>query len=85
MDEDYWRKFRARARKRTGMQMLLLIAPFGIFIAILMILEPMDHPAGDIRNSIEFRLAFYGLSIALALVFMVAASRRLRADRRKPE
>jgi hypothetical protein len=85
MDEHYWREFRARSRKRTSMQMVFFVAPFGIFVAILKILEPMDYPAGDVRNSIEFRLAFYGAAIALAILFMVAASRWLRADRRKPE
>jgi hypothetical protein len=48
MDEGHWREFRATARKRTSMQMGLLIAPFGIVVAILKILEPMDYPAGDI-------------------------------------
>jgi hypothetical protein len=84
MDEGYWREFRARARKRTSMQMGLLIAPFGIVVAILKILEPMDYPAGDIRNSIEFRLIFYGLWIAFDLILVVAASRWLGANRRKP-
>jgi hypothetical protein len=84
MDEHPLSEFRAKARKRTSMQMLFFVAPFGIFIAISKILEPMDYPAGDIRNSIEFRLAFYGLAIALAILLMVAAFRWLRADRRRP-
>ena len=85
MDEHYWRDFRARARKRTSMQMVFFVAPFGIFITILKILEPMDYPAGDIRNSIEWRVAFYGLAIVLLILLMVHASRWLRADRRKPK
>jgi hypothetical protein len=84
MDEKYWREFRARARKRTSMQMALLLSPFAIVVVIVKILEPMVYPAGDIRNSIEFRLAFYGLWIALLLGLMVAAARWLRADRRRP-
>jgi hypothetical protein len=56
----------------------------GIVVAILKILEPMDYPAGDIRNSIEFRLIFYGLWIAFDLILVVAAARWLGADRRKP-
>jgi hypothetical protein len=85
MDEHYWREFRARARKRTSMQALLIVAPVGIFITILKILEPMDYGANDIRNSIEWRLAFYGLAIVLLILVIVYASRWLRADRRKPK
>lgn len=83
MDEGYWRDFRAKARKRTSMKMLLLIAPLGIIVAILKILGPMDYPAGDIRNSIEFRLVFYGLWIVIDLIFIAVASRWLRADGRQ--
>ena len=82
MDEQYWRKFRARARKRASCQGMLLLGPFGILVAVLKILEPMGYPPGDIRNSIEFRLAFYGLVIGLFLALMVHAARWLRADRR---
>lgn len=84
MDEHYWRDFRARARRRVSTQMLLIIAPAAIVIAILKMLEPMNYPAGDLRNSIEFRLVFYGLWIAGMVVAFIAGVRWLRADSRKP-
>jgi ABC-type uncharacterized transport system YnjBCD permease subunit len=82
MDELDWAAYRRRVRTRTSCQMLLIIAPFMALIAILKIVAPMDYSAGDIRNSIEFRLLFYGLFIAFAVGMMVAAARWLRADRR---
>lgn len=84
-DEDYWRAFRARARKRTSMQMMLLIGPVGIAITLFKILEPMTYPAGDIRNSLDFRLLFYGAFIVFILTLMIAAVRWLRSDRRSAE
>jgi hypothetical protein len=63
--------------------MSFLIAPLGILVLIVKILEPMNYPAGDIRNNVEFRLAFYGLWIAFLVAAMVAAARWLRADRRR--
>lgn len=84
MDEHYWRDFRARVRKRASTQMMLLIAPALVVLAILKILEPMDYPSGDIRNSIEFRLVFYGLWIAVMVGAFIAGVRWLRADSRKP-
>jgi hypothetical protein len=56
MDELDWAAYRRRVRTRTSCQMLLIIAPFMALIAILKIVAPMDYSAGDIRNSIEFRL-----------------------------
>jgi hypothetical protein len=44
----------------------LIICPLVILIAVLKILEPMDYPVGDVRNSIEWRLVFYGAFIAVA-------------------
>ena len=63
--------------------MALIICPFGILIAVLKILEPMDYPAGDIRNSIEWRLVFYGAIIIVAALGIVASARWLLADRRR--
>lgn len=84
-DEAYWRAFRTRARKRTSVQMLFVIGPIGIAVALLKILEPMTYPAGDLRNSLDFRLLFYGGFILFILALVVAAVRWLRSDRRPAE
>jgi len=63
-------------------QLGLIISPFAGFVALLKILAPVDNPVGDIRNSLEFRLFFYGLLVALAAAFFIASIRWLRADRR---
>ena len=81
-DEAYWRAFRARARKRTSMQMMLVIGPFGIAVALFKILEPMRYSAGDMRNSLEFRLVVYGAAILFVLALMIVAVRWLWSDRR---
>ena len=83
-DDEYWRAFRARARKRTSAQMALFIAPLGIFVTIVKILEPQQYPAGDVRNSMEFRLLFYGVAIILLIALLVGSLRWLIADRRGP-
>ena len=83
MDEDYWAAYRKRLRTRTSRQMFLIIGPIMMLVSVLKILEPMDYPAGDVRNAIAFRLVFYGLFIAFAVLGMVASLRWLRADRRK--
>ena len=81
-DEAYWRAFRAGARKRASMQMLLVIGPIGIAVALFKILEPMTYPAGDWRNNLELRLLFYGAAIVFVLTLMSLAVRWLRSDRR---
>jgi hypothetical protein len=63
--------------------MALIICPFIILIAVLKILEPMDYPVGDARNSIVFRLVFYGAFIAFAVLGIIASARWLLADRRR--
>ena len=83
MDDRAWAEFRTRLRTRTSRQMALIICPFGILIAVLKILEPMDYPAGDIRNSIEWRLVFYGAIIVVAALGIVASARWLLADRQR--
>jgi hypothetical protein len=82
MDEQGWSDYRKRLRTRTSRQLLLIIAPVSVLVAVFKILEPMDYPAGDIRNSIEFRFVVYGLVIAIAVAMAVAAVRWLRADGR---
>jgi hypothetical protein len=61
----------------------MLIAPFGIVVGIMKILEPVYYPPDDIRNTIEFRLVFYGLMIALFVVVFVASARYKIGDRRR--
>ena len=81
MNEQDWAATRKRLRTRTSRQMLLVLGPFVALINVLKIAAPMDYPAGDIRNSLEFRLLIYGLFIAFAVAATVAAVRWLRADR----
>jgi hypothetical protein len=81
MDEQDWARYRKRLRTRASRQLLLIIAPFVALVALLKIVAPTDYPAGDMRNSGEFRLLFYGLFIAFAVAMAVAAVRWLRADR----
>jgi hypothetical protein len=61
--------------------MLVVLGPFVALVAVLKLIAPMDYPVGDIRNSVEFRLVFYGLFIAFAVGATIAALRWLRADR----
>jgi hypothetical protein len=79
MDEQASAKFRARLRTRANRQMALIGSPWIIFIAVAKILEPMSYPAGDIRNSILFRLGLYGLFIVGAALTFVSAVRWLLA------
>jgi hypothetical protein len=81
VDESQWKAFRRRAQMRTSRQMAVILCPFGILISVLKITEPMNYPAGDIRNDLTFRLAFYGLGIAFFIVGMVASIRWLIRDR----
>jgi hypothetical protein len=59
-----------------------VIGPIGIAVAVFKILEWMTYPAGDIRNSLDFRLLFYGAAIVFLLTLMVVAVRWLQNDRR---
>lgn len=63
--------------------MALITCGFIVAIAVYKFLEPMDYPAGDMRNSIMFRLAVYGLALVFALVGIVSSARWLLADRRR--
>ena len=74
---------RARARSRTSHLMAVITCGFIIAIAMYKFLEPMDYPAGDMRNSILFRLAVYGLALVFAVVGAVSSARWLLADRRR--
>jgi hypothetical protein len=84
-DEHYWREFRARSRKRAAMQMLLVIGPLGIAVVILRILDPTTYPAGDIGNSLDFRLLSNGAGIVFFLILIALSVRWLRAGRRQHE
>ena len=83
VDENQWKAFRRRAQMRTSRQMALILCPFGIFILTLKILESMDYPAGDIRNSLVFRLSLYGLLILVLGAVIGMAARWPLADRRR--
>lgn len=74
---------RARAKSRTSHLMALITCAFIIAIAVYKLLEPMDYPAGDMRNSILFRLGVYGLAMAFAIFGIVSSARWLLADRRR--
>ncbi len=63
--------------------MALIVCPFIVILALLKIAEPMGYPVGDLRNSIEFRLVFYGLFIVFALGAIIASARWLLSDRRR--
>jgi hypothetical protein len=60
----------------------LLLCPVGILILVVKILEPMAYPAGDVRNSMVFRLSLYGALTLVLIAVMVLAARWLLADRR---
>ncbi len=83
-DERYWKRFGAHARKRASMLGALILCPWGIFILAMKIFEPMDYSAGDIRNSMVYRLSVYGLLIILLLAAMVYSIRWLLADNHRP-
>jgi hypothetical protein len=82
-DEQYWRAFRARTRKRVGMQGLLLIGPIGIAVCILRIIDPVTHPAGDSRNSLAYTLLINGGGIVLFTILIALSVWGLRRDRRQ--
>jgi hypothetical protein len=83
VDENQWQAFRRRAQMRTNRQMALILLPFGILIFVLKITEPMNYPAGDLRNEMTFRIAFYGLGIVVFMIGMVASIRWLIRDRQR--
>ena len=83
MDDEYWRTYRVRARQRAAaIGLLFVIGPLGIVVAILNILGPKDHPAGDPRDDIVVRLVVCGAFIAFYLALMVGSARLLRRDGR---
>jgi hypothetical protein len=62
----------------------LIFCPFIIVMAVLAVTGPTDHPIGDIRDNIVFRLAFYGLFVAGGVAGLISSVRWLLADRRGP-
>ena len=83
-DDEYWKAYRARARRRASSLGAVVICPFGIALAALKILEPAAYPAGDVRNEVLFRIALYGGLILVLGLAMFFAVRWLLADRRRP-
>lgn len=84
-DERYWRAYRVRVRTRASAQMALIVAPIMMAVAFVAFVAPMDHPAGDVRDTIPFRLASSGFLIGIALTLIITAVRWLRADRRRTD
>ena len=84
-DEAYWRASRKRLRRREGSRGLLVIAPLAIAVAVVKILEPATHPAGDVRDDPAFRLMAYGLMIVFMVGLFVASVRLLISERRRPD
>jgi len=77
VDEEYWRRYRRRARQRAAAQGLLILGPIAIVVA-LGIFGPTDHPAGDVRDDPLFRVVTAGLFIAFWIALMVGSIRLLR-------
>ena len=82
MDDEYWAAYRKHARKRANAWGALVFCPFIIVMAVLAFTGPTDHPIGDIRDNIVFRLAFYGLFVAGGVAGLIGTVRWLLADRR---
>ena len=78
MDEEYWRRYRRRARQRAAAQGLLILGPIAIVVVALGIFGPTDHPAGDVRDDPLFRVVTAGLFIAFWIALMVGSIRLLR-------
>jgi hypothetical protein len=83
MDDEYWRAYRVRARRRAAaIGLLFVIGPLGIIVAVLNIVAPKDHPAGDPRDDIVVRLVVCGAFIAFDLALMIGSARLLRGGGR---
>ncbi len=84
-DEAYWQAYRKRLRRREGARGLLVIAPLAIGVAVVKILEPATHRAGDVRDDPAFRLVAYGLMIVFMVGLFIASARLLISERRRPD
>jgi len=82
MDEDYWVAYRKRVRRRASTYGALILCPVVIAVAVLLALSPMDHPAGDIRDMVAFRIVVYGCFTVFALALLMGSIRWLLADRK---
>ena len=85
MDEEYWKEYRKRARKRANAYGTLILGPFIIVIAVISFLAPNHQVPGDFRDAIAFRLALLGFFLALGLFGLVSSIRWLLADRRRSD
>ena len=83
MDEDFWVAYRKRARRRANSYGALILSPVVIAVAVLLALSLTDHPAGDIRDTVAFRVVVYGSFIVFAMALVVGSIRWLQADRRQ--
>jgi hypothetical protein len=84
MDDEYWAAYRKRVRRRASSQMALIICPLIIAVAVWSFFSPMDHPSGDIRDTIPFRLLVSAYFGTLGLGGLVVSVRWLLADRKRP-
>ena len=80
MDDEYWRRYRRRARQRAVARMLLILPPIMMVVAFVSIVAPTELSAGDIRANPIFRLVAAGSFIVLALFLFVGSVRLLRRD-----
>jgi hypothetical protein len=84
VDDKYWAAYRKHARERAARQgFLFVIGQVLIFGALLGIVAPIDHPPGDIRGDVVFRVLTLGALIVFAILGMVASTRWLLRDRQK--
>ena len=83
MDEEYWAAFPKRLRDKTTRQGFLIIGPIFILVGVWSLVAPIEHSAGDIRDSLVYRLATAGVLIAVGLGGIITSARWLIADRRK--
>ena len=83
MDEEYWAAFRKRVRQRASRQGFLILGPLFILMGVLSFVSPIEHAAGDIRDSLIYRLVTAVVLIAFGIGGIVTSARWLIADRRK--
>lgn len=73
MKEPDWAEVRRRARRRAGAKMALIIAPIGILVTIIRMLQPHKYPAADIRNEPVFWMVFGGAMLVLLGALMIGS------------
>ena len=82
MDEEDWAAYRKRLRERSARQGFLIMGPLFILVGVLGFVAPIEHAAGDIRDSLIYRLATAAVLIAVGIGGIITSARWLIADRR---